>query len=317
MKFVHEDPDFPDLVRIVASNIGLSLGLVEKDYWVTHTLWALADAGLEVWFKGGTSLSKGFGLIRRFSEDIDVMIGPGTADGLESPSDWNRGSARATADRRRFFEGLSERIVVPGAVVRRYEDDLTWRAANFRVQYPGAFLESLDAAMSRFVRLEVGGARVTPSIERNLSSFLHDHLAATSMVGEYFDNRPRRVPCLHPIVTLLEKLDAINRRFHRSETAAAAFVRHYEDAARIIAAETSLPAIEGFDSVRTLAEDMLAQRQIRAIPSATDKALLPDGSDRWTEVERAHDAISAMFWGERLRLADACTGISTWIRSRF
>jgi predicted nucleotidyltransferase component of viral defense system len=35
-------------------------------------LWALHTQGLEVWFKGGTSLSKGVGLIERFSEDIDL-----------------------------------------------------------------------------------------------------------------------------------------------------------------------------------------------------------------------------------------------------
>jgi len=41
--------------------------MVEKDYWVTHTLWAIHEQGFEVWFKGGTSLWKGFGLIDRFS----------------------------------------------------------------------------------------------------------------------------------------------------------------------------------------------------------------------------------------------------------
>lgn len=68
MSFVHDDPDFPDLLRIVAERRGLGVALVEKDYWVTHTLWALHAQGFEVWFKGGTSLSKGFGLIERFSE---------------------------------------------------------------------------------------------------------------------------------------------------------------------------------------------------------------------------------------------------------
>lgn len=75
MSFVHDDPDFDDLLQIVSGERGLSRGLVEKDYWVTHSLWALHDAGFEVWFKGGTSLSKGFGLIERFSEDLDLKIG--------------------------------------------------------------------------------------------------------------------------------------------------------------------------------------------------------------------------------------------------
>jgi predicted nucleotidyltransferase component of viral defense system len=77
MAFIHQERDFGDLVRIVATDTGLSPGLVEKDYWVTHVLWALHQGGLEIWFKGGTSLSKGFGLIRRFSEDLDLRIEPG------------------------------------------------------------------------------------------------------------------------------------------------------------------------------------------------------------------------------------------------
>jgi predicted nucleotidyltransferase component of viral defense system len=60
VSFVHEDPEFPELLRIVAWQRRLSTGLVEKDYWVTHALWAVHAGGLEIWFKGGTSLSKGF-----------------------------------------------------------------------------------------------------------------------------------------------------------------------------------------------------------------------------------------------------------------
>ena len=74
MTFLHDDPGFEDLLQIVAAKRSLSTGLVEKDHWVTHTLWALHQLGLEVWFKGGTSLSKGFGLIERFSEDLDLDV---------------------------------------------------------------------------------------------------------------------------------------------------------------------------------------------------------------------------------------------------
>jgi hypothetical protein len=64
MNFVHDDPEFDALLLIVADRRRLAPGLVEKDYWVTHTLWALQTTGLDVWFKGGTSLSKGFNLIQ-------------------------------------------------------------------------------------------------------------------------------------------------------------------------------------------------------------------------------------------------------------
>jgi hypothetical protein len=48
MTFVHEDAEFDDLLRIVAGRRGLAIGLVEKDYWVTHALWALHAEGFDV-----------------------------------------------------------------------------------------------------------------------------------------------------------------------------------------------------------------------------------------------------------------------------
>lgn len=61
-----------------AARLGTTSQMVEKDFWVCWTLDALfhglPDGGPRLLFKGGTSLSKGFGLISRFSEDIDVTV---------------------------------------------------------------------------------------------------------------------------------------------------------------------------------------------------------------------------------------------------
>ena len=77
--FLHERTDFSDLVRIVADERKLLPALVEKDYWIMHCLYGLAAQGLSFELKGGTSLSKGFGIIQRFSEDIDIRIDPACA----------------------------------------------------------------------------------------------------------------------------------------------------------------------------------------------------------------------------------------------
>ena len=52
---------------------GINQVAIEKDWWVTVTLKALFQTDCREWliFKGGTSLSKGFNIIERFSEDID------------------------------------------------------------------------------------------------------------------------------------------------------------------------------------------------------------------------------------------------------
>jgi len=74
--FLHKRGDFADLIRIVADERGLLPALVEKDYWIMHCLYGLSAQGLGFELKGGTSLSKGFGIIQRFSEDIDIRIDP-------------------------------------------------------------------------------------------------------------------------------------------------------------------------------------------------------------------------------------------------
>lgn len=66
------------LLSQAGDKIGLSAKSVEKDLWVTQVLHALfsLDVSDKLIFKGGTSLSKAWGLIDRFSEDIDLAIDP-------------------------------------------------------------------------------------------------------------------------------------------------------------------------------------------------------------------------------------------------
>jgi predicted nucleotidyltransferase component of viral defense system len=69
--YLHNHPQFTDLIRIVAQERGIAPALIEKDYWIMHCLYGLQQLGLKFELKGGTSLSKGFQIINRFSEDID------------------------------------------------------------------------------------------------------------------------------------------------------------------------------------------------------------------------------------------------------
>ena len=74
---LHQDIKlFSDTLRAASQHLGIKLEFVEKDYWITLVLSRLAHSKYvnESVFKGGTSLSKGFNLIERFSEDIDIAI---------------------------------------------------------------------------------------------------------------------------------------------------------------------------------------------------------------------------------------------------
>ena len=303
------------------SNTRLPAASIEKDLWVCWTLrelFALPEIGPHLTFKGGTSLSKGFGIIERFSEDLDLKIEPGTVTELPKVANWKSEGKSATRERQAYFEALLRVMFVPGAELRQDDArrDPAHRSAEIRVEYPGRHHGDLGGVLKPFVLLEVGNARVTPFVACDLSSFVHDYLAARNMQSGYTDNRPRGVRCVHPLVTLLEKLDALRRRAVNENAEPATFVRHYGDAARIVGAEARLPPLSGYANVRELAEELLRQRQIGALPAEDDPAFALASGPRTEAVRRAHVAIAPMFWGARVSLGDACAAIRAWIRLR-
>ena len=313
MSFVHEDSDFEGLLSIVADEARIARALVEKDYWVMHAMWALHQTGLEIWFKGGTSLSKGFRLIERFSEDLDLRIEPGAAASVPLVRSWTSTNKGPIAERRAFFESLAAAMRIPNAEVALdiASIDRAARAANYQVRYPGRFVADLGAAMRPFVQLEVGVARVTPFVARPIHSFVHDWLERAGQLSAYDDNLPRAVRCVHPMVTLIEKLDAIARRYPREPMEPAAFVRHYEDAAAIIAKIDELPPLEM--DVGALIKEMIEERQIARHPIVEDPAFTLADESRRQALTEAHRAIGVMYWGARRSLDDACELIRSWL----
>jgi len=316
VSLIHDDPQFRDLLRVVADRRHLALALVEKDYWVTHVLWALHEQGLDVWFKGGTSLSKGFRLIERFSEDLDLKIEPGRQEKMPRVGSWKSEGPKATSERRASFEWLAANMRVPGTTVRfdaRRSEEQAWRTAELQVLYPALHAATLPSGMKPYVLLEIGSARVVPFVPRDLTSFIHDHLAETGMASDYDDNRPHAVRCVHPLVTLLEKLDALSRRAPRADVEAATYVRHYEDAARIVGAFGGLPPLLEHRDVRVLAEEMTAQHQLARVPVADDPAFDPPRLAHGVRIPVAYEAVGPMHWGPRLSLDEACKGIRMWV----
>ena len=72
-----DSQDRSDIIHEAASQMGLAPAIVEKDFWVCWTLkhlFAHATLSNDLIFKGGTTLSKVYDVIHRFSEDIDISI---------------------------------------------------------------------------------------------------------------------------------------------------------------------------------------------------------------------------------------------------
>ena len=104
---LHDHPDFEGLLGLVASERGLDPVLVEKDYWIMHCLWGMQQQGFRFELKGGTSLSKGFGVIHRFSEDIDLRIEP--QPGQDVKQGRNHSKPAHVESRRVFYDETATR----------------------------------------------------------------------------------------------------------------------------------------------------------------------------------------------------------------
>ncbi len=76
MKLHLEKTVYEEIIILTANELNVNPLFVEKDYWITLVLSRLAKSKYvdESVFKGGTSLSKGYNLIERFSEDVDIAI---------------------------------------------------------------------------------------------------------------------------------------------------------------------------------------------------------------------------------------------------
>jgi hypothetical protein len=100
--------DRADLFAEVARQRGLTPAIIEKDFWVCWTLkrlFTLPEPPAGLLFKGGTSLSKVFGIIERFSEDVDLSF---DRAGLGFGGDSDPANATSGKKRKHGLEALTE-----------------------------------------------------------------------------------------------------------------------------------------------------------------------------------------------------------------
>jgi hypothetical protein len=229
-KFLHELTDFKQLIAVVSDAQGIAPTLIEKDYWIMHCLWGLQTQGYRFELKGGTSLSKGYGVIHRFSEDIDIRIEPPKGSNVKIGR--NQDKPAHVESRRDYYEQLTNEINIPGIVkVQRdkvFDDAKQLRSAGIRLQY-----QSTQPALEGVkdgVLLELGFDDTTPNVPLTISSWAWE--AANNNAVKIIDNRAKEVPCYAATHTFVEKLQTISTKYrHLGESTnfPANFLRHYYD----------------------------------------------------------------------------------------
>ncbi len=227
--FLHKHPDFSDLLRIVAEERGIDPALVEKDYWIMQSLYGLQRLGLSFELKGGTSLSKGYGIIHRFSEDVDIRITP--PDHMDVKTGANHDKHAHQKSREDFYDWLATTIKINGIIkVERDSafDDAKFRSGGIRLHYDSKV--GAIPNLKEGILLEVGFDNITPNAPILISSWAYDYAVEKNV--SVIDNRAHDVLCYHPAYTLVEKLQTISTKYRQQQASGTFpinFMRHYYD----------------------------------------------------------------------------------------
>lgn len=250
--------DRRDLFQETASLRGLSPLIIEKDFWVCWTLkqmFAIPSLGPHLIFKGGTSLSKVFRLIQRFSEDIDVSL---RRDYLGFDGDNDPEQPTSKSQQRKRVEALREkcRLVVQSEVKealngafglllggggwsleRDPEDENT---LNFI--YPPAIASDAPGAayIRRVVKLEMGaGSDPYPIGSHSIQPYAAEEFPAV------FTAPDCNVTVMEAERTFWEKATLLHAEYHRPEDKPTPIrlSRHYYDLMQVAASEIGERAI--------------------------------------------------------------------------
>jgi hypothetical protein len=238
MKLLRDDEaDFAGAISSASETLGLAPLFVEKDYWVTQVLRALhtRHPGAFV-FKGGTSLSKGYELIERFSEDVDILVTPGSGDSARRRE---RLLLTLTNDVAEVLgvETITARAPGRGKYPHRADVLVYPRVVRTGVGIP---------VEDRGVLLETGYAGGEwPTEMVTISPLLN---VAGIETGEYEDTDPFQIRALKPARTLLEKLSLLHHvatQWEEDGTQAdQRFGRHYYDIYRLLDHAPTRTALE-------------------------------------------------------------------------
>lgn len=294
MTLFRDDSEFAAGVAEAASRLGLAQTFVEKDYWVTQVLRALllVFPGGQFLLKGGTSLSKGYGIIDRFSEDVDVLVVPRN----------DHSAATAEARLRAMTAGTAAAL------------GLTWEES--RTPGRGVFASRGDViryvttgdatGMDTGIRLgevllETGFAGgPEPSEICRVSTLVGTALELPS--GDYEDLAPFDLRMLDPRRTLLEKCTALHHLAsiwaEENPPSDARFGRHYYDIYQLLGHQRTLTGLDDRDEFKAIVEDVdrISANHFGSVTPrpaqgfGASKAFRPErGSPLRTWLEKAYD----------------------------
>jgi hypothetical protein len=220
-----EHPEFDQAILQAAEHFrgeGWRPAIIEKDYYVTEALRIIAGAGDKLILKGGTSLAKGWNLIQRFSEDIDIFLDPAAFQ----PALGKRGIDR---ELKRLRDAVGAHPAL--ALLQSEGQTVGGFGRSDRFSYPQRFGGPGEVANRVLVEAGAASGRepaITVELRSYLGQFLQDR--GLSLGAEDQGSFPMRL--LHFRRTFVEKMFAIHGKVEllkRDGQALGTYARHYYD----------------------------------------------------------------------------------------
>ena len=232
-----EKEDLKDIYTETAYRLGMSNIAIEKDLWVCfmlHTIFSSPALKGIFHFKGGTSLSKAYGLIQRFSEDIDLIL-DWRMLGFSDDEPWQNRSSTAQV---KFNKNANEKAalyieseilpVLKSSIEKElgHDADITIDEADPQTivfRYPNIY-ES--AYLSPSIRLEIGPLSAwTPTEKREIRPYILEAFPGI------FQDLSISVDTVLPERTFWEKATVLHHEANRppESNMPARYARHYYD----------------------------------------------------------------------------------------
>lgn len=207
---LHNDKEtFNDLIETTVGVLGIPAVFIEKDYWVTYILNKLSKSNYKetAIFKGGTSLSKAYKIIDRFSEDIDLAI-------ITDDIDGNAVKTLIKNIEKALLDENFEETTTPQ----------TSKGSKFRKtvhQYPKIIEGDFGHANENLIIELNSFAKPHPYISKTISTYIYDFLKnqsdeAKKLIGD-FQLEPFEINVLDYKRTLCEKISAVARASFESD----------------------------------------------------------------------------------------------------
>lgn len=312
-KYLHDHPNFVELLRIIEQDTGIQIQLVEKDYWIMHVLYGLKALGLDYELKGGTSLSKGFKIINRFSEDIDIHIKP--PKHLKVNENIKNTKKNSIQSRKDFYDWLADNLKIEGIIsIERdtdFDDDAYYRSGGIRLHYESK--TGHIPGLKEGILLEAGFDTVTPNSKITISSWAFDKAFGIPNI-DIIDNRAIDVSCYHSGYTFVEKLQTIATKFRREREGVGVginFMRQYYDVYCLL----ELEEVQKFIGT----EAYLKHKEIRfpkvdlEIPIAKNEAFLLSNPETREAFEKRYEATASLYYLGQPKFEELLVRINSYI----